>query len=61
MSDFDVRFGPCGGCAFVFRRELTAKEARAFHEDTGVWPIHTVDGKLRATNPAKQHKAAKST
>ena len=41
------------GMGFVFASELSRDEAAAFEDEVGVWPIHTVNGELRATNPAK--------
>jgi len=40
-----------GDIGFVFDHELTPDEAARFHEDVGVWPMHTVNGQLVATKP----------
>lgn len=55
-SEFSVMFGPDGTPAFVFPRALSTSEAKAFQEETGVWPIHTVDGELCATKPPASKK-----
>lgn len=57
MTDLIVVEGRLpGSIAFLFMRELSAKEARAFHDDIGVWPVHTVDGERRATKPCVTEK-----
>jgi hypothetical protein len=49
-----------GTIAFVFKRALSPTEAKAFHEEVGVWPIHTVDGELRATKPGPDGAGGRS-
>lgn len=50
-----------GGMGFVFASELSRDEAAAFEDEVGVWPIHTVNGELRATKPSATQRRTKNT